>query len=110
MGSGYAVHTRQRPCAVDATDRDGQGGAAYVPTIGAMLPLPPATPTHGTQAPSVFVRALEAVIAFPAIAALIVGLLYATGVTIRAAQLRAAGLRVGDVLPQLPIEQHLAQG
>jgi hypothetical protein len=46
----------------------------------------------------------------PALAAIVLGLLYAIGALVRTAELRGAGMTVRDTITLVPIEQHLARG
>jgi hypothetical protein len=46
----------------------------------------------------------------PALVAASVGVVYATGAIVRAAELEEAGVAAADAFPLIPIEQHLARG
>jgi hypothetical protein len=51
-----------------------------------------------------------AVTTLPALAGIVLGLLYAIGALVRTADLRGAGMSVRDTITLVPIEQHLARG
>lgn len=55
-------------------------------------------------------RALEGAALVPAVAAFVIGALYAVGTTVRGARLAEADVKIPEALPLIPLEQLLAEG
>jgi hypothetical protein len=71
----------------------------------------PATNEPGSTDSAHAIRSFASVAAtLPGLAALLLGLLYALGALLEMADLRGAGLRVGDSLPLLPVTDLLSRG
>jgi hypothetical protein len=67
-------------------------------------------PNAGTEERSRGLTYAATVTTLPALAGIVLGLLYTIGALVRTAELRRAGMTVRDTITLVPIEEHLARG